>query len=351
MKKEKKKNRWELWITRETALFERVLRMLGYKNMLGGLSKLKVSNLLAVNNDSLTSLYVYLPEVEKNRRILLQEYESEHWKKLIPHWNKIISDLKSAGKLVLYSKDSETFKEFVKKYQSSRSIVFYTYGLIKILEAKKESKHIKILGKIHENAERQSSKVWDSLKPFFRSVALKNKLPIDNLMYYFPEEFFQLLKSGNQIKSSEVRKRKKYYVLLLKDGRLNFYLGKTAKRIETIELPTKTTVESIKILRGQVASKGIVKGRVKIVNKKDDIHAMSKNDILVSIMTTPRLMPAVMKAKAIVTEEGGLTSHAAVVSREMKIPCIVGTKIATKVFKDGDLVEVDANKGFVRKLR
>ena len=54
------------------------------------------------------------------------------------------------------------------------------------------------------------------------------------------------------------------------------------------------------------------------------------------------------KSAAIVSDEGGITSHAAIVSRELKIPCVIGTKIATKVFKDGDLVEVDANKGIVR---
>tara|TARA_Y100000310_G_scaffold338021_1_gene426573 strand:- start:1597 stop:1776 length:180 start_codon:yes stop_codon:yes gene_type:complete len=57
------------------------------------------------------------------------------------------------------------------------------------------------------------------------------------------------------------------------------------------------------------------------------------------------------KAAAFVTDEGGVTCHAAIVSREMKKPCIIGTKIATKVLKDNDLVEVDANKGIVRKIK
>ena len=67
-------------------------------------------------------------------------------------------------------------------------------------------------------------------------------------------------------------------------------------------------------------------------------------------MTTPDFVPAMRNAAAIVTDEGGVTSHAAIVSREMNKPCIIGTKIATQVFKDGDVVEVDAEKGVVRKL-
>jgi pyruvate, water dikinase len=57
------------------------------------------------------------------------------------------------------------------------------------------------------------------------------------------------------------------------------------------------------------------------------------------------------KASAIITDEGGITSHAAIVSREMKKPCVIGTKIATKILKDGDLVEVDADRGIVNILK
>ena len=67
-------------------------------------------------------------------------------------------------------------------------------------------------------------------------------------------------------------------------------------------------------------------------------------------MTTVDYLPAMKKASAIVTDDGGITSHAAIISRELGIPCIVGTKIATKVLKDGDLVEVNANKGEVKIL-
>ena len=67
-------------------------------------------------------------------------------------------------------------------------------------------------------------------------------------------------------------------------------------------------------------------------------------------MTHPKDIVLIGKSLAIVTDEGGILSHAAIIAREMKKPCIIGTKIATKVFKDGDLVEVDANKGVVRKI-
>lgn len=108
-------------------------------------------------------------------------------------------------------------------------------------------------------------------------------------------------------------------------------------------------------LSGKCASRGYVKGKAKIFHsslnpEKLDFSKMEKGDILVSDTTGPELMSAIKKASAIVTDEGGLMSHAALVSREFKIPCIVGTKYATEVFKDGDLIEVDADKGTVKKL-
>jgi len=68
-------------------------------------------------------------------------------------------------------------------------------------------------------------------------------------------------------------------------------------------------------------------------------------------MTSPEFLPAMKKAKAIITDEGGVTCHAAIVSRELNIPCVIGTKVATKSLKDGDLVEVDTHQGIIRKIK
>lgn len=104
-------------------------------------------------------------------------------------------------------------------------------------------------------------------------------------------------------------------------------------------------------LNGIVSNPGKVVGSVVIVRMKSDVNKMKKGSVLVSPMTTPDVFPAMRKASAVITDEGGALSHAAILSRELKIPCIIGTKIATQILKDGDLVEVDANKGIVRKLK
>ena len=90
--------------------------------------------------------------------------------------------------------------------------------------------------------------------------------------------------------------------------------------------------------------------RAKILVSAEEMNKIEDGDVLIAVMTRPDYFPAMQKASAFVTDEGGITCHAAIVAREMKKPCVIGTKIATKIFKDGDIVEVDAEKGLVRKI-
>jgi len=103
-------------------------------------------------------------------------------------------------------------------------------------------------------------------------------------------------------------------------------------------------------LAGQTASAGVARGRVRVVMDPSRIDHFEEGDILVAEATRPDYVPLMKKAAAIITDSGGMLSHAAVVSREMKKPCVVGLQVATRVFKDGDLVEVDATRGIVKKI-
>ncbi len=113
-------------------------------------------------------------------------------------------------------------------------------------------------------------------------------------------------------------------------------------------------LRSVKIksseLKGMSGYPGRVQGAVKLVHSSQDIHNFREGEILVAKSTCSDYVVIMKKASAIVTEFGGITSHAAVISRELKRPCVVGVKNATTFLKDGDLVEVDANKGLIKKL-
>ncbi len=104
------------------------------------------------------------------------------------------------------------------------------------------------------------------------------------------------------------------------------------------------------VVRGVCAHPGLVRGRAKVVLTPADSKKVLNGDVLVATMSTPDFLPAMTRAAAFVTDIGGITCHAAIVAREMRKPCVIGTKNATEVFKDGDLVEVDAEKGIVRKV-
>jgi phosphohistidine swiveling domain-containing protein len=103
-------------------------------------------------------------------------------------------------------------------------------------------------------------------------------------------------------------------------------------------------------IKGRTAFPGKVTGRVCLVRGKADLPRVQLGDVLVAKTTMPDYTPAMKLAAAFVTEEGGITSHAAIISREWKKPCVVGTGNCTKLLQDGDVVEVDAEQGIVRKI-
>ncbi|XVH30605.1 phosphoenolpyruvate synthase [Haloferacaceae archaeon DSL9] len=114
--------------------------------------------------------------------------------------------------------------------------------------------------------------------------------------------------------------------------------------------PAQATATSDEvILRGLGASPGIVSGAVRIVTKLDHLDQVSDGDILVTEMTMPDMVPAMKRAVGIITDEGGMTSHAAIVSRELGVPAVVGTGSGTRELQDGQIVTLDGDKGTVRE--
>jgi phosphoenolpyruvate synthase/pyruvate phosphate dikinase len=108
--------------------------------------------------------------------------------------------------------------------------------------------------------------------------------------------------------------------------------------------------QNITEVKGIVVNQGKARGKAQFADAYS-FNKLKPGVVVITAMTTPNAVPYLKGAKAIVTDEGGVTAHAAIFAREVGIPCIVGTRIATKVFKDGDMVEVDTEKGIVRLLK
>lgn len=185
----------------------------------------------------------------------------------------------------------------------------------------------------------------------FSELIRRLRLPMLSVRFMFPKEITQALNKGladkTLAKALKIRSTSSaYYAEKNVDV---IFIGSEVKKIEKILF--SEVAQDIQELSGQAACLGKARGLVRIINSVADMAKMNKGDILVSIATNPDIVPAMKKAAAIVTEQGGITSHAAIVSREFNTPCIIGTKIATKVLHDGDLVEVDAGKGIVKIIK
>ncbi len=176
---------------------------------------------------------------------------------------------------------------------------------------------------------------------FLDRAVQRARLPAALVKRAFWFEYPQIARQHAPLLRSLQRRTKASLVLA---DNTALYLPRIALREQTISAAGKG------VFRGTPASTGIVRGRACVVLSRKDFRRFRAGDILISEMTRPDYLPFMRKAGGIVTDEGGLMSHAAIVARELHKPCVVGTKNATSTLQDGDRVEVDAEKGIVRKL-
>lgn len=186
------------------------------------------------------------------------------------------------------------------------------------------------------------------LENFFREVGRRYYLSLRQVRYLSPEELLKMLR-GKKISSEMLNERYNYsiYYSSYKPKIDIFLTGIKAKEYVSKLNILKEEIGDVKILAGDCASPGRARGEAKVINVIADMVKMKVGDILISVATTPDLIPAIKKASAIVTDVGGITCHAAIISRELGIPCVVGTKIATKILRDGMIIDVDATHGKV----
>jgi phosphohistidine swiveling domain-containing protein len=157
--------------------------------------------------------------------------------------------------------------------------------------------------------------------------------------------------NGGKTDVHAINERMKFHIVIPDGEKVKIYSEKAAQKYEKNIKKEKIEINQSEKISGQTAYPGKAEGKVRKIDSPEEIGKMKEGDILVSSATAPNILPAIRLAAAIVTDEGGLTAHAAIVSREFKIPCVVGTKFATKILRDGDLVEVDAGKGTVKIIK
>jgi len=263
----------------------------------------------------------------------------------LPIWN---SDhfQKELQKIQKPEKDLRTLEQKSEKYKSQVDKVKKLYSnnskLINLVNLTQEYLHLRTY---RTEVLRQ---FYFAILPFVKE--LSERIGFEkwiDIAYMTPDEIKAFLLGDKKIDTSEIKRRKKQWMMVKMPDRIDFI----AKPKKISQMKKKLyKIDMTKTIKGTVASRGIAQGIVKLISTIKEIDKVKKGDVLVSTMTSPDMTIAMHKAVAIVTDEGGMTCHAAIVSRELGIPCIVGTKNATKILNDGDLVSVDAIKGVVTKI-
>ncbi|EKE20566.1 MAG: Pyruvate, water dikinase [uncultured bacterium] len=222
-------------------------------------------------------------------------------------------------------------------------------------ESGKYSNTVNKLGKIRFKLRKEGEIVfYNFLGILIKEIGKRFDTKVIELFFYTYEEMILLLAKNKKVNKNIIDKRKKGYLLFIDGQEKEIITGK--KFIDTFKKFNASNNKKEKKLFGAVAMCGKARGRVKLIlhnrrNISKKVSEFKKGEILVTEMTRPGTIVACNQAAAIITDEGGITSHAAVIARELKIPCIVGTKHATQVLKDGDLVEVNANRGVVKIIK
>ncbi len=168
------------------------------------------------------------------------------------------------------------------------------------------------------------------------------------------DELISALEGKMIVEKEELARRAEAELYLHYEGKDYIWWGKEALE-KKAEILGAVDYDKLKEMKGEIGNTGFVRGKAFVFYWSDDVskkvHEMPEGSILVAPQTHPTYMPAIRLCKALVCDEGGVTGHAAIVSRELNKPCVIGLHIATKAIKTGDLVEVDANKGVVKILK
>lgn len=279
-------------------------------------------------------------------------------------FDKIAEDENLLSAITIKAKNIKTQNDFLKIIDLLEKHYFlfflcFSYGLIlfnnrkETQDKKSAEKALKTHNKWRNAVFAKEMKILNNLDNFLKILAKKSGIKsIEDLFYLEIEEFKKGLRRGfGENAKKRINKRKKGFAYIFLKGKKEIIENTTIlRKMENCFFGDKNLLK--KTLNGQVAYKKSdkVTGRIKIIKNPKLKTKIKKNAILVTFRTDPSFIPIVKNFSAIIADEGGITSHAAIISREFKIPCIVGTQNATEILKDGDLVEMDMKKGKIKIL-
>ncbi|MBW2978035.1 hypothetical protein KY331_04275 [Candidatus Woesearchaeota archaeon] len=297
------------------------------------------SNFLTIRKGNTFTHYVHKSSKEEFSKFLRDkisqnpQFMNEMLEKGKLHFRNLLNFSERIGDLSRLS--NSEIKGLIAEYFKLYKLPYPYFNITIFTDKLEENKEvINMMADLRLLGRSSFNKTHKLIKPLFKEIG--KRLGLNDVKFLKPKEILNLLDGENLGVENLIRNRQNCYFL--------FQQGKfILKENESFLVEEESTSE----LKGRGTFPSFYRGKVKVVKSKEDI--IEKGDVIVLKMTTPDLISEAMKkAGAIITDEGGITCHAAVLSRELNIPTLIGTKIATKVLKDGDLVEVDTKKGIVK---
>ncbi|MES2409367.1 MAG: PEP-utilizing enzyme [Patescibacteria group bacterium] len=305
------------------------------------------NNLITFEN-GVSSNYLPQGELDNLGRLFAEQVSkqgtAEKWAKLVfERTDKVMELISELDKKVAFEKGDyfllrDVYEEHVPPNFAIKKVADY-------LSSDLMEKYLELFSKVRVYTEPvygEISRMLTKVTGFLTGISS------DLIPLLTKKEVEKFIGEGQQISIKDLEERKKGCAFLFDSNGEVTYISEIGLKEINESLIGKKDVLSIK---GQIAYKGIAKGIVRIILDPFKYKIFNDGDILVTGMTRPEYLSLMQKSGAFVTDAGGLLSHAAIVARELKKPCIIGTKIATKVLKGGDLVEVDANSGKVTILK
>lgn len=272
---------------------------------------------------------------KKFNKKLVQQYSQ----KIKTNADKFLAITKIAFKNKSFLQNN--FDKFCEIYKNVFS-VFQLPELCQILLPDADEKLLRQFGMARDYAARKLIIVE---KIYRRKLGLLLGLTSEQGLMLLPHEVERVLQGKSS--TFALINRKESAILTL-NNKITIFWDKEAQKVFKKQISSQNKKE--KSLTGKSAFHGSVKGRVYVALNIEEFKKVPSDSILVCSMTRYDIVPYLKKVKAIVTDQGGITCHAAIIARELKIPTIIGTYKATEVFKTGDLVEVDAKRGIVCRI-
>jgi pyruvate,water dikinase len=231
-----------------------------------------------------------------------------------------------------------------KKNQQKKLKVLNALGLPQTLKA--TINVLDTFGWIQDTRKGMVLRLNHFLFQFAKELSRRTGLSKQEILYLIPPEIPEVLLKKH-INRKVIKQRVQHCLLLFTPQGYALFSGKRAQAART-RLQQNASADVI--WRGLPVYPGLVSGQARIINTAADIKKFRQGEVLLTNNTTPEFVPIITKARAIVTEQGGVTTHAAIISREFRIPCVVGVAGITKTIKTGDNIEVNAMKGIIKKL-